>query len=279
MAGISRRARIPTSPPICRCFLPISKAIEDSGFLEGVVQVGVRPAPHRHRCRGRSSARTGLLSLIGQGGMGTVWLAERCDGRFEGRAAVKLLNIAVMGRAGEERFRREGNILARLTHPNIARLIDAGVSPTGQPYLVLEHVDGQAIDRYCDEHALGVEARLRLFLDVLEAVTHAHANLVVHRDIKPANVLVSVAGHVKLLDFGIAKLLEDEKRRSDGTHPPATAPLTRDAGRPRRSTRRRSRWPAAWSRRPPTCTRSACCCTCCSPARIPPAPTPDRPRR
>ena len=123
--------------------------------------------------------------------MGSVWLAERCDGRFEGRAAVKLLNLALIGRAGEERFRREGNILARLTHPHIAHLIDAGVSPTGQPYLVLEHVDGQTIDRYCDEHALGIDARLRLFLDVLEAVAHAHANLIVHRDIKPANVLVS----------------------------------------------------------------------------------------
>jgi tetratricopeptide (TPR) repeat protein len=160
--------------------------------------------------------------------MGSVWLAERCDGRFEGRAAVKLLNMAVMGRAGEERFRREGNILARLTHPNIARLTDAGISPTGQPYLVLEYVDGQPIDRYCDSRALSVEARLRLFLDVLEAVAHAHANLVVHRDIKPANVLVSVAGRVTLLDFGIAKLLDDEQ----GTWSPrstGTAVLTRDA--------------------------------------------------
>ena len=91
--------------------------------------------------------------------MGSVWLAARSDGRFEGKAAVKLLNAALVGRAGEERFRREGTILARLTHPHIARLIDAGVSPTGQPYLVLEHVDGRHIDRYCDEHALGRRAR------------------------------------------------------------------------------------------------------------------------
>jgi serine/threonine protein kinase/Tfp pilus assembly protein PilF len=183
-------------------------AIQDSGFLDGVVQVGVRPAPPS--LSGQVLGAYRLLSLIGQGGMGSVWLAERCDGRFEGRAAVKLLNVAVMGRSSEERFRREGNILARLTHPNIARLIDAGVSPAGQPYLVLEHVDGHAIDRYCDEHALTIEGRLRLFLDVLEAVIHAHANLVVHRDIKPGNVLVSTAGHVKLLDFGIAKLLESD---------------------------------------------------------------------
>jgi eukaryotic-like serine/threonine-protein kinase len=201
------------------------QAIADSGFLDGVVDASVRPLPS---LAGQVFGAYRLLSLIGHGGMGSVWLAERCDGRFEGRAAVKLLNIAVMGRAGEERFRREGNILARLTHPNIARLIDAGVSPTGQPYLVLEHVDGQAIDGYCDEHSLSVEARLRLFLDVLEAVIHAHANLVVHRDIKPGNVLVSVAGHVKLLDFGIAKLLEDDEG-SDGARSPDTAPLTRDA--------------------------------------------------
>jgi len=192
-------------------------AIAGSGFLEGVVQVGANSAPPS--LSGQVLGAYRLLSLIGQGGMGSVWLAERCDGRFEGRAAVKLLNIAVMDRANEERFRREGNILARLTHPNIARLIDAGVSPdNGQPYLVLEYVDGQAIDQYCDEHALDVDARLHLFLDVLEAVTHAHANLVVHRDIKPGNVLVSVAGHVKLLDFGIARLLEDDEGR-----------LTRDA--------------------------------------------------
>ena len=120
--------------------------------------------------------------------MGSVWLAERCDGRFEARVAIKLLNIALMGRSGEERFRREGTFLARVTHPHIARLIDAGVSAAGQPYLVLEHVNGHPIDRYCDDQALGVEARIRLFLHVLEAVAHAHANLIVHRDIKPANV-------------------------------------------------------------------------------------------
>jgi serine/threonine protein kinase/tetratricopeptide (TPR) repeat protein len=185
-------------------------AIEDSRFLEGVVQVAVRPAAPSPSLSGQVLGAYRLLSLIGQGGMGSVWLAERCDGRFEGRAAVKLLNAAVTGRESEERFRREGNILARLTHANIARLIDAGVAPTGQPYLVIEHVDGHAIDHYCDQHVLSVEARLRLFLDVLEAVSHAHTNLVVHRDIKPGNVLVSVDGHVKLLDFGIAKLLADD---------------------------------------------------------------------
>jgi eukaryotic-like serine/threonine-protein kinase len=163
-----------------------------------------------------------LLSHIGEGGSGSVWLAERCDGRFQGCAAVKLLNPSLIARYGEERFRREGSILARLRDPRIAHIIDAGVSPAGQPYLVLEHVDGQSIDRYCRERSLGIEARLRLFLEVLEAVAHAHANLIVHRDIKPANVLVRTDGQVKLLDFGIAKLLEpgsnpDRPRTADSS--------------------------------------------------------------
>ena len=220
-------ARQPDIAADLQMLLAERDAMEDSGFLEGVVQLGVRPASPS--LSGQILGAYRVLSPIGQGGMGSVWLAERCDGRFEGRAAVKLLNVAVMGRTGEERFRREGSILARLTHPNIARLIDAGVSPSGQPYLVLEHVNGLAIDRYCDEHALGIEARLRLFLDVLEAVAHAHANLVVHRDIKPGNILVSVAGHVKLLDFGIAKLLEGDEGQWDGIASANAAPLTRDA--------------------------------------------------
>jgi eukaryotic-like serine/threonine-protein kinase len=149
-----------------------------------------------------------LRSELGHGGMGTVWLAERSDGRYEGLAAVKLLNAALVGRDGEARFRREASILARLQHPHIAHLVDAGVSTFGHPYLVLERVDGERIDRHCDERRLGVEARIALFLDVLAAVAHAHANLIVHRDIKPSNVLVDKTGRVKLLDFGIAKLLE-----------------------------------------------------------------------
>ena len=192
-----------------RALLAEQAAVHNSGFLERSVPLPGRTAL-TPSLAGQKLGAYRLISRIGQGGMGSVWLAERCDGRFEGRAAIKLLNVALIGRAGEERFRREGNILARLTHPHIAHLVDAGVSPTGQPYLVLEHVNGQTIDRYCHEQGLGLEARLKLFLDVLEAVAHAHANLIVHRDIKPANVLVSVGGQVKLLDFGIAKLLEGE---------------------------------------------------------------------
>ena len=180
-----------------------------SRFLEQSVPLTSRMALMRSLA-GQTVGAYRLVSLIGQGGMGSVWLAERCDGRFEGQVAVKLLNIALMGRAGEERFRREGAILARLTHPHIARLIDAGVTATGQPYLILEHVAGPTLNCYCDTQGLGIEARVRLFLDVLDAVVHAHANLIVHRDLKPGNVLVSEDGGVKLLDFGVAKLLEPD---------------------------------------------------------------------
>jgi serine/threonine protein kinase len=165
-----------------------------------------------------------LVSQIGHGGMGTVWLGERNDGRFERRVAVKILNFALMGKAGEERFKREGRILGRLTHPHIAELIDAGVSLAGQPFLVLEYVEGDHIDRYCDQHRLGVPARVRLFLDVLQAVAQAHANLIVHRDLKPSNILVRNDGQAKLLDFGIAKLLESEGHAGE-------SPLTLEGGR------------------------------------------------
>jgi eukaryotic-like serine/threonine-protein kinase len=169
-----------------------------------------------------------LISLIGEGGSGSVWLAERCDGRYQGYAAVKLLNRSLIGAVGEERFRREGTILAQLRHPQIAHLIDAGISSTKQPYLVLEHVDGVTIDRFCDEHTLGIDARIRLFLHVLEAVAHAHANLVVHRDLKPANVLVSTDGQVKLLDFGIAKLVQGDANRNAALESSA---VSREIGR------------------------------------------------
>jgi serine/threonine-protein kinase len=201
------------------------RAVRDTGFLErAVLDPGTAPPPS---LTGQIVGAYRLLSHIGQGGTGSVWLAERCDGRFRGNAAVKLLNISLVGRVGEERFSREGTILARLRHPHIAHLIDAGVSKTGQPYLVIEHVDGQSIDRYCDDRALGIEARLRLFLDVLDAVAHAHANLIVHRDLKPMNVLVSTGGQVKLLDFGIAKLIERDAAWPSGR---TTAALTREGG-------------------------------------------------
>ncbi len=166
-----------------------------------------------------------LEAPIGEGGMGEVWSARRSDGRFEGRVAIKLLRLPLVGRHGRGRFQREGEILARLRHPHIAQLLDAGVTDGGQPFLVLEHVDGVPIDRYCDARGLDLRARIRLFLDVLEAVAHAQANLVLHRDLKPSNILVDPAGRVKLLDFGVAKLLEAESAAAAATE------VTQHAGR------------------------------------------------
>jgi serine/threonine-protein kinase len=182
------------------------RALVDEGFL----QAGAPAPPKAPSLAGQAVGAYTLESPLGQGGMGSVWLARRSDGRFEGRAAVKFLNLALLGGVAEGRFKREGTFLARLAHPNIAHLVDAGVSGTGQPYLILEHVEGKEIDKYCDAHALDVRARIQLFLDVLAAVAHAHVHLIVHRDLKPSNVLVTHDGQVKLLDFGIAKLLEDE---------------------------------------------------------------------
>ncbi len=211
-----------------RSLLDEHAGVEASGFLEATARPAWRPAPMPPRA-GQILGAYRLVSLIGQGGMGSVWLAERCDGRFKGRAAVKLLNAALVGRAVEGRFQREGQILARITHPHVAHLIDAGVTATGQPYLVLEFVEGQTIDRYCAERSLGLDARLRLCLDVLGAVAHVHANLIVHRDIKPQNVLVSDEARVKLLDFGIAKLFTHDGALEDSAAADASA-ITREAG-------------------------------------------------
>ncbi len=149
-----------------------------------------------------------LEAPIGQGGTGSVWLARRADGRFEGAVAMKLLHPSLVGRTGALRFEREGKVLARLAHPNIAHLLDAGVTDGGQPYLVLEFVEGERIDRYCDHSRMDVAERVALVCVVLEAVALAHRHLVIHRDIKPGNILVDRAGQVKLLDFGIAKLVQ-----------------------------------------------------------------------
>jgi len=147
---------------------------------------------------------------LGSGGTGSVWHARRVDGRYEGSVAIKLLHMSLLGRRGAARFQREGRLLSRLTHPNIAKLLDAGVTAQGQPFLILEYVDGMAIDQHCDALALGVEARVRLARDVVGAIMHAHAQFIVHRDIKPNNILVTKEGVVKLLDFGIGRLLEHD---------------------------------------------------------------------
>ena len=167
---------------------------------------------------GRASAlstgdRVGPYQLkreLGAGGMADVWLAERADGAFTREVALKLPMVSRLRRDLAQRFARERDILARLEHPHIARLYDAGVTDDGLPYLAMEYVDGKPITDYCDQHKLTIDARLKLFLQVLEAVQYAHANLIIHRDLKPSNILVTAAGQVRLLDFGIAKLLADE---------------------------------------------------------------------
>jgi serine/threonine protein kinase len=179
--------------------------MEREGFLEDPL---LRPA-QEPGLQGQIVGSYTLDRLLGQGGMGTVWLAHRSDGRYEAHVAVKLLNPALLGPGGIERFRREGRALGRLTHPNIARLIDAGVTQTGQPYLVIDYVEGETITKWSDSRQLGLTARVRLFLDVLAAVAHAHGKFILHRDIKPSNILVTAEGQVKLVDFGIAKLLDD----------------------------------------------------------------------
>ncbi len=150
-----------------------------------------------------------VVRTLGQGGMGTVYLAERADGQFEQRVALKLIRPGMGRHEILRRFLQERQILARLQHPNIARLLDGGITAEGQPYFAMEFVDGQPITEYCDERRLGLGERLRLFRAVAEAVAYAHRNLVVHRDIKPSNILVTADGVPKLLDFGIAKLLHE----------------------------------------------------------------------
>jgi tRNA A-37 threonylcarbamoyl transferase component Bud32 len=159
-----------------------------------------------------------LLGLLGRGGMGEVYLAERDEGSFTQRAALKLIKRGMDSAAIVERFVRERLILSRLDHPGIARLLDGGSTADGRPYFVLDRVEGTPITGYCRDERLGLEARLRLVQSVCAAVASAHRRLVVHRDLKPANILVSASGTVKLLDFGIAKLLSgDEGEAADLT--------------------------------------------------------------
>jgi serine/threonine protein kinase/tetratricopeptide (TPR) repeat protein len=151
-----------------------------------------------------------ILHEIGRGGMGRVYLAERADEEYRQRVAIKLVKRGMDTDEVLHRFRFERQVLATLQHPNIGRLLDGGATPDGRPYLVMEYVEGTSITRYCDDHRLDLDARLDLFDVVCDAVQHAHERLIVHRDLKPSNILVDPHGQLKLLDFGIAKLLADE---------------------------------------------------------------------
>jgi serine/threonine-protein kinase len=160
-----------------------------------VQQPGERIGPYR------------LVRPLGAGGMAEVWLAQRADGSFKRDVALKLPMFSWLRTDLASRFERERDILAGLEHPNIARLYDAGVSAEGLPYLAMEYVAGEPLTAWCNAQRLGIGERLRLFLDVLDAVRYAHGRQVIHRDLKPSNILVTGAGQVRLLDFGVAKLL------------------------------------------------------------------------
>jgi len=184
------------------------------GFLASPLAL-VAPSPGRVGATdgsdpaGRTGQRLGpwaITGLLGRGGMGEVWAAQRADGAYDGRAAIKVLRQGLDSQQVLARFAQEQRALARLNHPHIAHLLDAGRTADGLPYFVMEAVDGQPIDRACAGQPL--EARLALFLQLADAVSHAHRQLLVHRDLKPSNVLVTAAGEVKLLDFGIAKALD-----------------------------------------------------------------------
>ena len=180
---------------------------EAAGFVEEQVQGGILDFHTEQPPAVRTVGPYRLVSQLGQGGMGTVWLAERADGQYQGEVAIKLVRPGMDTEFFLTRFRRERQTLARLRHPHIARLLDSGTAEDGLPYIVMERVDGCPVNQYCRDHKLGVEAILRLFLLMAEAVAYAHHNFVIHRDLKPGNILVEAGGKPKLLDFGICKLL------------------------------------------------------------------------
>jgi len=191
--------------PRLRALLARAASIETSDFLDTLPKVeGVEDA-----AAGDEIGPYRLIREIGVGGMGAVWLAERHDGTLKRNVALKFLRAAGSHQTLAQRLQRERDILAELAHPNIARLYDAGISAAGVPWLGLEYIEGEHIDRYCRERQLDVQARVALVLQIARAVTYAHSKLVVHRDLKPTNILVSADGQIHLLDFGIAKLLEE----------------------------------------------------------------------
>ena len=197
---------------------------EDRALLADVrALLGAHERAEEAFAQAERSSRMGpyrLIREIGRGGMGVVYLAERADGQYRRRVAIKVLQHATHEDPLHRRFLAERQILAGLKHPHIAAMLDGGVTEDGRPYVVMEHVDGVPITVFCDERRLDVEARLRLFMDVCSAVRHAHQSLVIHRDLKPANILVTPAGEVKLLDFGIAKIMDERLH-------PVEAPVTR----------------------------------------------------
>ncbi|HET9834080.1 MAG TPA: serine/threonine-protein kinase, partial [Vicinamibacterales bacterium] len=178
-------------------------------FLEAPIGIHLEDAVAEPNI-GRRLGPYVIEDAIGRGGMGTVYVARRADDEFDRRVAIKMIRRGMDSDIIIRRFRHERQILASLNHPNVAALFDGGTTDDGLPYFVMEYVAGVPIDRYADDHRLTTTARIELCLPVLDAVQHAHDRLVVHRDIKPTNVMVTTEGHPKLLDFGIAKILDPD---------------------------------------------------------------------
>jgi eukaryotic-like serine/threonine-protein kinase len=213
---LARQDRVETSDFLNE--LPRVQGLTESGPPGQVKEAGAPPgAAGIDLAAGSRVGPYQLVSELGHGGMGTVWLAERHDGKLNRRLALKLPHAHLLSGALRPRFERERDILAALSHAHIALLYDAGLSDSGRPYLAMEWVDGVPITRYCLERRLSIDARLALFDQVLAAVAYAHSHLVAHRDLKPSNIMVTHEGQVKLLDFGIAKLLAgDDNAGGDG---------------------------------------------------------------
>jgi eukaryotic-like serine/threonine-protein kinase len=202
--------------PLVRELMTSLSAAEDDRLLEtrDVLQRQIAAATGPPvSLVGRHFGPYRVLRELGRGGMGSVWLAERADGLFARSVALKLVHAHLAGPTLTERFARERAILAGLNHPHIARLLDAGYADDGQPYLAIDYVEGTPLTAYCDAHRLSLADRIRLVVQVLSAIQHAHRNLVIHRDLKPSNILVTLDGDVRLLDFGIAKLMQDGQTR------------------------------------------------------------------
>jgi serine/threonine-protein kinase len=217
-------ARLGLAPEVAGCVARLLAATESEGPLDHEPSLvlaassdGAPEMPERSALAGRRFGAFELDEEIGRGGMAVVYRGHRVDGAFEQQVAVKLLGIGLLSTGAGERFRREQQLLARLNHPNIATMLDGGVAADGTPYLVMELLVGRPIDRYCDAERLDRRRRVELLHEVASAVAFAHRNLVVHRDLKPANILVTAEGRTKLLDFGIAKLIE-----ADAAEPAAT---------------------------------------------------------
>ena len=197
---------------------PVITGLEDAARSS---TIGDRVGPYR------------IVRLLGQGGMGSVYVAERDDDQYRKAVALKLVRAGLRADPHlRQRFLDERQILATLEHPHIARLLEGGVTADGEPWFAMEFIDGEALDRWCDAHRCTIGQRLRIFLDICDAVQYAHRNLIIHRDLKPSNILVTPDGVVKLLDFGIAKLLDPARAGSSATATDAARPLTPEYASP-----------------------------------------------